>query len=124
MNDLDKRILQALEAEDRELFQRYDEPSLLIQFLRSFRGRWGGFMIATTIVALAIGALGAYCIYLYFHTGSAQTKELASVGFICCVVALSMFKILQYNYFGNLNVMREIKRLELQISLLSEKHKE
>ena len=50
MNDIDRQIREALEAEDRELFDKLDEPSLPGQVIESFRTR-SRWLIAGSILA-------------------------------------------------------------------------
>ncbi|MEX1034267.1 MAG: DUF6768 family protein [Cellvibrionaceae bacterium] len=122
MNDLDDRILKALKAEDRELLEAYKEPNLFIQFTRSFRGEWRVFMILTAVSGIIAGVLLGLCTYWYFTTTDPQVRELAAIGFICMFFGVGFTKLMHYNHVGNANVIREIKRLELQVSLLAERN--
>lgn len=123
MNDLDDRILKALESEDRELLERYKEPKLIYQIGRSFRGEMGMVIAMIVITGLAIAVLMVVCAYYYFNSLDPQVHELSSIGFICSFVGAAFTKLFFYNHLGQLNILREVKRLELQVSLLAGKNK-
>jgi hypothetical protein len=120
MNNLDQRIYEALNKEDRELLESYQEKNLFLQFTGAFRGQWKPFMILTAITGVASGILAGFCIYWYFIAGDSEIRHLSSIGFLFAAFGIGFSKIQHYNHIGNMNIIREIKRLELQVSLMIE----
>ena len=121
MNDIDQRILAALSSEDRELLEQYQEKSFTTQVIQSFQGKLGPIIVVTWLLAIPVTLLMVVSGYYFFTANEEQTIRLAMVGFICSVLASGFVKTFYYNHLGLLNLMREIKRLELQVSLLAEK---
>ncbi len=120
MKDLDERILEALNQEDRQLLDQYREKNLFFQWTGSFRGQWMPYMILTASASIGAAVLAGFCVYWYFNATDQETKNLASTGFITAMMGTAVAKFMHYAHVGNANVIREIKRLELQISLLVE----
>ena len=121
MDNLDQRILEALNEEDRRLLHQYDEKNIFLQFLNSYRGKWGLYMAITTLAILVLFIFMIYCGVTYFSSDDQKTQQLSLVGFVLGFVSIGMAKMMGYIHMGNMNVIREVKRLELQVSLLAER---
>ena len=115
-DDLDGMIRQALGAEHAELFDQYGEPSLPEMVVDSFRGRTR-WLVALTFVSIAVFTiLAGVCAYqLYMAT---EVKELSAwaVATIFCLIAVSMMKIWYWMELNKHAIMREFKRVELQLA--------
>jgi hypothetical protein len=120
VNDLDAKIRAALAQEDAALLEHFGgEPSLQEQMIETFRGRqrWLVAMgFAMTLIALA---LLVWCGIQFFHAESTRSMIAWATGFIWALIFIAMTKIW---YWGELNrnaLLREVKRLELQVANLS-----
>jgi len=120
MNELDQRILEALNTEDRKILEKYQEPSFMVQIGQSFSGKLGPIMVVTWALTIPIAIMLFVSGYFFFTSADEQTTRLSMVGFICAFMASGFTKTFYYTHLGHLNLMREIKRLELQISLMTE----
>lgn len=60
MNDLDKQIEEALDAEDRALHRELGEQGVYAQWFSVYRGKQAWIAILTTIVMLVIFILALY----------------------------------------------------------------
>lgn len=120
--NLDEKIRMALQAElPADLLSKFDEQSLFSQSMQIFRGRnrW----INTIMVFCTLACLGL-CVYSAYRFYWAQEfKELLlwSVAIIVCFLAISVMKIWAWLEMEKYSMVREIKRLELQVVSLSTK---
>ncbi len=125
MNELDKKIREALRAEDADLVDDFDsEPSIFEMVLETFRGRHRWLVFLTIFWTLVFLVLGVLSVIQFFQ--AEETRDLlmwaaASAFFFSGVIMMKVW------YFMELNknaVTREIKRLELQIARLAGRMKD
>lgn len=120
MNDLDEKILETLKNEDKEVMESYGEELGLFGLIaESFRGKMKVPVIAVFVFMLVFGATLVYSAIHFFSVENIEEKlHWLAIG----LTALIVFGLLRLWYWMELNrlsIMREVKRLELQISLLS-----
>lgn len=119
MEDIDKLIKETLTEEESKFYDDLDEQGLLAMFTGLFKGKMKWFIIIANIVNIVVFILMIYCVVQFFHTE--DTNELikwASAGFICLMIG-SMLKLYTWMQMDKNAIMRELKRLELQVSSLS-----
>ena len=125
MNELDKKIREALRAEDADLVDDFDsEPSLFEMLIETFRGkhRWLVFMsIFWTLVFMVLAVLSVIQFFKAEETRDLLMWAAASAFFLSGV---SMMKVWFWMELNKNAVTREIKRLELQIARLASRLKE
>ena len=125
MNELDKKIREALRAEDAELVDEFDkEPSMFEMLFETFRGkhRWLVFLsIFWTCVFMALAVLSVIQFFRAEETRELVMWAAASALFLSGV---SMMKVWFWMELNKNAVTREIKRLELQIARLAGRMKE
>ncbi len=118
MNKLDDLIAQGLSAEDRELLARHGEPGYFSQAIGLFRGSWSWVMWLVYISA-ALAFLAA--IYAFWQL-QASTDAVSAVKWGVVGLVLFQFTVMGKAFMGSHmeanRLLREIKRLELQVSLL------
>ena len=120
MNELDKRIRAALSREDAEALDDLGgEPSMFTMVLETFRGRHRWFVWLTVFWSLVFLALSIFSAVQFFKTEDARDMLLWGLGFIVCLSVVSMLKIWFWMEMNKNAIMREIKRLELQVARLS-----
>jgi len=125
MNDLDKRIQEALRKEDAELLRDFvEQPSLFEQVTETFRGRgrWLAFVGVFWGIVFTVVWIWAAVRFFYAET----TRDIVMWAAICMMCIAAVWGIKAW-YFMGLNknaVTREIKRLELQIARLASRLKE
>ena len=123
MNELDTRIQAALQAAT-ELPERIPEPSLADEVLETFQGRHRWLMILSFIKTGFVAALMVFCIFQFFQQESTMAMiAYASATMICAVSygCLILFLWIQMNHN---TTVREVKRLELQLALLTRELKD
>lgn len=119
MSKIDELINSALEQEDKELYARLDGDMNLFEMAASvFQGkmRWISIMISVWILVLTI--LGVYCAVQFFATEVTRELIVWAVGFGFCLMAVTMLKLWFWLEIQKNAVLREVKRVELQIARL------
>ncbi len=120
MNEIDRRIREALRQEDAEILEDFgDEPSVLELLLETYRGRhrWLALLGAFwTLVFLVLGALAAI---QFFHAEGIRDLLMWAGACILCMSAVSMLKVWYFMEINKNAITREVKRLELQIARLA-----
>ncbi len=118
MNDLDREIQQALDAEERELFEQLGEQGLFTLWFSVYRGKQGWIAIGATFVMLVmvVGAFYTGWHFLYSPTG----LEAAHWGAITWLLMtmVGFMKIWFWMRMESNRMLREFKRIELQIARL------
>lgn len=120
MNELDKKITEALRKEDAELFQDLgEEPGVFEMLFETFRGkhRWLNVLgAALTVVFLGLGVASAIA---FFRADATRDLIMWASACILCALLVAMLKVWYWMEMQRMVVMREIKRVELQIARLA-----
>jgi hypothetical protein len=117
----DELIDQALSLEDRQLLARHSEAGYIAQATGLFKGPWTWVMwlVYLTTTAAFIGVIWAF--WRMLDTDNA----IDAVQWGISSVLLFQFTVMGKNFMGthleHNRVLRELKRLELQISLNRER---
>ena len=120
MNELDKKIQEALRAEDAELFKDFaEEPSVFEMLMETCRGRHRWLNILGAFWTLVFLVLGIVAAVKFFGAESTRDIVMWASACIVCVSAVSMLKIWYFLEINKNATTREIKRLELQIARLA-----
>lgn len=125
MNDLDRKIREALREEDAELFAEVgEEPSLFEMLLETCRGRRRWLAILAAVYTLVFLVLAILSGVRFFGAESTRDLLMWAVACLLCMSAVSMLKLWYFMEMNKNAVTREIKRLELQIARLARRIKE
>lgn len=119
MSELDKRIEEALSAEDRALLEQFGEQGIFGQLGSLFSGKMAWISIITFIVGLAMFVLVVYAAIQFVH--SVDVPSMLKWGALAWVggISLCMIKMWGWMRMESNRVIREVKRLELQIARMS-----
>lgn len=121
MSKIDEMIGRALTAEDRALLASHAEPGYLSQAFGLFRGPMGGIMWLVNIAA-GLAFLGG--LYAVWHMSAAPDALAAvkwGVGSLFLFQVTTMCKTFMGSHMEANRLLRELKRLELQVSLLRDR---
>ena len=125
MNELDKKIRDALREEDAEIFDDIGgEPSMLEMVFETFRGKHRWLVLLTMFWTLVFFVLGVLAAVQFFTREDPREMLLWAIGFIFCMSAVSMLKVWFWMELNKNAITREIKRLELQIARLAARIKD
>lgn len=116
MSKLDQMIEEALDTEDRALFANYGEEGLFSQIGGLFTGRlgWVNALTAVAQIALFAGALYAASRFVTVDHLAAMIRWGALAGFL--MMAVAVIKLLQWEQIQANRIIREVKRVELQLA--------
>jgi len=120
MNELDKKIKEALRQEDAEIFENVGaEPSVFEMMIETFRGRHWWLSVLTFCWTLVFFVLAIFSAVKFFHTEDSRDMMMWALAFVFCMMAVSMLKMWFWMEINKNAITREIKRLELQIARLA-----
>lgn len=115
MNKLDRMIEDALDAEDRAILAQYAEQGMFSDVAGLFAGKYGPWNILTAIVQVILfaGALYAGKEFLAATDllDAVRWGALGAIGF----AAISVIKLMQWQQVQANRIIREVKRVELQL---------
>jgi hypothetical protein len=116
--DLDRMIEEALGAEDRAILDRYGEQGMFAQMAGLFQGRMGPWSLLTVVAQLAMFAIAVYAGVQFINAddapGLARWGALAWLGATGTTVIKTWF----WTQMQTNRILREVKRVELQIARL------
>jgi len=120
MNELDRKIQEALRKEDADAAEAFgQEPSMVELMMETFRGRHRKLVWLTTTWALVFFVLAVVSGVRFFRTDDTRDMLTWAVAFIFCMSAVSMLKMWWWMEMNKNAITREVKRLELQIARLA-----
>ena len=120
MTDLDREIEEALNAEDRELHKQLGEQGIYAQWFSVYRGPQAWISIVTTIVMVVLFGVGVYGILQFHEVGFNSYEHVLWAAFVFAImVMISFLKVWFWIRMEANRVIREIKRVELQVARIS-----
>lgn len=119
MEEIDNIIKETLTEEEAAFYDSLDEQNVfeMVRGLFQTKNRW--IIILMNIVHIISVILMVYCIVQFYNAEA--TKDLiqwASGGFICLIMG-AMLKLFSWMQIDKNAILREMKRLELQVAALS-----
>ena len=119
--DIDKLIEESLNAEEVKFYNELDEVGLFKQWFGLYKGAFKGWAILITIIQLVLTGLTFYLGYAFF-TEDLSTDLIHFGGlFFIVFVSVAMLKLWHWMQMDKNSILREMKRIEFQIAVLSEK---
>ena len=119
--EIDQIIKESLTQEEVKFYDELEEQNLLNQLGDLFKTKMGWLMVIMNIVNLIMFALSIYCVIQFLNTD--VTNELikwAGAAFVCWA-SVAMIKLFVWNQMNKNALLRELKRLELQIAAMTNK---
>ena len=119
--EVDQLIKEALTEEEAKFYDNLDEQNILQMLGGVFSGKNKWLIILMNIVMIAVFGFLVYSVIQYFNTD--VTNELInwSLSIVVCLLMISMLKLFTWMQMDKNSLLRELKRLELQVSTLSGK---
>jgi hypothetical protein len=120
MNKIDELIGQALTEEDRALLASHGEPGYIAQAFGLFRGpmAWGMWLL--NIAGGVAFLVGAYAVWRMMASADALVAVKWGVGSLFLFQVTTLCKSFMGNRMETNRMLRELKRVELQVALLHE----
>ena len=119
MTNLDQAIRQALSAEDAAFLARFENETPFSEVLGTFRGQWGALNVFAAIITFAMFGVFVWCVWNAFSVTELRDVVLWSGGALLAMLSVAMLKIYFWMDMHKNMILREVKRLELQVARLS-----
>lgn len=119
MTNLDQAIREALSAEDAEFLAKFESENPVREALGTFNGKWGAMNLFAAIVTFAMFGLFCWCVWQFFHASETRDLIFWAAGSLWAALAVAMLKMYFWMEMNKNVVLREVKRLELQVARLA-----
>jgi hypothetical protein len=122
ISNLDKAIYESLSREDQDFLARLDEePKYLAQWAGIYKGRLGWVNWLTTIVIILMAIVMVYAL-IRFENASSDIEGMFKWGGLSafCMAGILVSKLWAALHLQTNRVLRELKKLELQIASLKQ----
>lgn len=120
MSRIDDAIQQALTDEDREFLARFEsEPGSVAQMASVFSGPLAWIYIAFFVAAVILAPFGLYCAFQFFNATELRPLFYWGFGVTTILIVLSVVRLVFFMQINTNRMLREMKRLELQLARLA-----
>lgn len=116
---IDKLIKEALTEEEAKFYDELGEQNVFEKFGGVFRGKMGWLAIIMNVVVLVLFGLLVYCLIQFLNVETTNELIKWGAGMFTCMIMMSMLKLYFWMQMDKNDILRELKRLELQISALA-----
>ncbi|WP_445956491.1 DUF6768 family protein [Yeosuana sp.] len=121
MEDIDKLIKETLTQEEAKFYDQLEEQNAFQMILGIFSGKMKWLIIIMNIMTAVFFGFFVYCVIQFFNTDVTNELIKWGIGGVAFLLGVSMMKIFAWMQMDKNALLREMKRLELQISSLSGK---
>ena len=119
MRDVDTMIEEALGREERDILARIgEEPGFFGMAFGLFSGRLGWVNILLMVVQGVAFLAGAYAAWMFFEAGDAVSQLRWGLPSAVLLILSTMIKMAMWPNIHADRLMRELKRIELQVACL------
>lgn len=122
MQDIDEKIRHALTEEDQKAIAAIDRGTGLFELMgMSFRGKQAWMMVYMYVLGFVVAVALIYCVLQYLDTTDIKTSLNWMLGILTCMFMIVLIKVLAWQQMFKLELMRELKRVEMRIMLGNDK---
>lgn len=121
MEDIDQLIKDTLTQEEAKFYNGLDEQNIFQMLGGLYQGKLKWIFVYMNIVMIVVFGLFVYCAIQFFNTD--VTNELIKWAVLgsFCMIAVGLLKLFSWMQIDKNVILRELKRLELQVSSLATK---
>ena len=120
MESIDERIRKALSSEDRVFLEQLDSSgSLYGDIAATFRGHMRWLNALGWVFGFVLFAVAVYCGWRFVVEPDLRTMQLWGAGTMLSALGLGLIKLYFFMEFQKNAIVREIKRVELQVASLT-----
>ena len=124
MKNINQKILEALK-DDKAANEFSEEQANALQLIgQSFKGTFRLTFVVVVTMQLVFAGLAIYCAYHMVNVMDVGFKINWLAGTISSVIGFAIARLWFFMELNRLSMIREIKRVELQVSLLAENFQE
>lgn len=121
MEDIDQLIKDTLTQEEAKFYNELDEQNVFQMLGGLFKGKNKWIMFLMNFMILVFFVLFVYCTIQFFNMENTNDLIKWGIGGLICLMAVSMLKLFAWLQMDKNALLRELKRLELQVSSLASK---
>jgi len=120
MSGIDDKIRQALQDDAEEKFiSAGDDQAMIQQMLATFRGRNKWLAALAMVYTFVFFALSIVCAVQFFWASETKDLIMWATAALVCWFAVGFLKSWWFMQMDKHAILREVKRLELQVARLS-----
>lgn len=116
MDELDRKIEEALSDEDRDLLEKFGEQGPFGQWFGVYDGKMRWLAVYATVLTFVMTFGAFYCAWKFFTVTGATEMTRWGAGAVMLMIMVGFLKIWFWIRMESNRVLREVKRLELQIA--------
>lgn len=121
MEEIDQLIKETLSKEEASFYDSLEEQNTFEMFFGLFKGKNAWILVVMNImIFISLGVL-VYCGIQFFDATSTDSLIKWGLGSLLSLMTLSMLKLYAWMQMDKNAILREMKRLELQVMSLSGK---
>ena len=122
MTNIDDKITKALDKDDYAFLTKLDaDRGLFQQIGDTWKGPMGGWAKLIFGFTFALGIMLLFVLYQLVHkTDHTMVHTIWAIGGLTLIVIIGFAKEWMFARMNMLTILREIKRLQVQVALLSE----
>ncbi len=120
-DDADRMIREALERDETGTLASFDDPGMAASLMAAFRGRNRRLAIGGVVANLVLTVAAIYAAVRFAGAADARTMLVWGGAAFACFGLVLAIKVWYWLEVARLSVVREVKRLELQVSRLAER---
>ncbi len=119
--DIDKLIEESLNKEDAQFYNDLDEQGMFKQWGGLYSGKLGKWAIVVTTFQIIITLLAFWFGYKFFTVQDNILMAKYGVGLLIGVIMNGLLKQWHWMQMDKNSILLEMKRLEFQVAVLTEK---
>lgn len=119
--EIDELIKKALSQEEVTFYDELDEQSLFEKALGVYKGKMKWIAIFSAVITFIIFGLTVYCLIHFLQAEDMKGMMLWGMGIISGMLMVSFLKLFHWMQMDKNAILRELKRVELQIGVLTTK---
>ncbi len=121
MEEIDKLIKDTLNKEEAKFYDALEEQDIFEMLFGLFKGKNAWINILLNVMILVFFVALIYCGIKFFKAESSEGLIKWGIGSLALLLNISMLKLYAWMQMDKYAMLREMKRLELQIMSLSGK---
>lgn len=118
MTEFDQTIRKALSEEDRAFLAKLDKETPIDEVLSTFKGRWAYLNVFAAIITFASFGFFVYAVMQMMGAEGVRETVLWATGALISALFVAMLKMWFWMEMHRNQMLRELKRLELQVARL------
>lgn len=121
MEKIDLLIKEALTEEETKFYDELDEQNMFQMLSGLFKGKMKWLILIVNIVIMVFFVVFIYCAIEFFNTEVTNELIKWAIFGTFSMIIVGMLKLLLWMQMDKNSIKRDLKRIELQISILSSK---